>query len=95
MSRLAEAAPFFAYLIGLIVLTMLVGQKIALPLFFGIYMIRWGHYSRLIALSYAACVWGIMVLFYGQVMSILFHPSWLESTLRGVLPAGFPDWLLF
>lgn len=92
---LAEAAPFFAYLIGLIVLTMLVGQIIALPLFIGIYMIRWGHYSKLIAFSYATCVWGIMVLFYGQIMSILFHPSWLETTLRGVLPSGFPDWLLF
>lgn len=90
-----QALPFFAYVIGLVALTMLVGQKIALPVFIAIYLLRWGHYSKRIAYSYAASVWGIMVLFYGQVMSILFHPSWLESTLRGVLPAAFPDGLFF
>jgi len=90
-----KALPFFIYLIGLIALTMLVGQKIALPLFIAIYLVRWGHYSKRIAIAYAACVWAIMVLFYGQVMSILFHPSWLATTLRDVLPAGFPDWLFF
>jgi hypothetical protein len=92
---MAQATPFFVYLIGLIALTMLVGQKIALPVFVAIYLIRWGQYSKRIALTYAACVWGIMVFFYGQVMSILFHPSWLESALRGVLPSKFPDWLFF
>ncbi len=92
---MAQATPFFVYLIGLIALTMLVGQKIALPVFIAIYLVRWGHYSKRIAFAYAAVVWAIMVLFYGQVMSILFHPSWLESALRGVLPSNFPDWLLF
>ncbi len=92
---MAKALPFFVYLVGLVVLTMLVGQKIALPVFVAIYLLRWGQYAKRIAFAYAACVWGIMVLFYGQVMSILFHPSWLATTLRGVLPSGFPDWLLF
>ena len=92
---MAQALPFFIYLVGLIVLTILVGQKIALPVFIGIYLVRWGHYSKRIAFAYAACVWGIMVFFYGQVMRILFHPSWLESSLRGVLPSSFPDWLFF
>ena len=92
---MAKALPFFVYLVGLVVLTMLVGQKIALPVFIAIYLVRWGHYSKRIAFAYATCVWGIMVFFYGQVMSILFHPSWLATNLRGVLPSGFPDWLMF
>ena len=69
-------------------MTMLLGQKIALPVFIAIYLVRWGNYSKRIALLYATCVWAIMVFFYGQVMSILFHPSWLETSLRGVLPAS-------
>ena len=86
---LAKAMPFFIYLVALVGLAMLVGQKIALPVFVAIYLVRWGNYSKRIALAYAACVWAVMVFFYGQVMSILFHPSWLATTTRGVFPSGF------
>ncbi|MFQ6006756.1 MAG: tripartite tricarboxylate transporter permease, partial [Woeseia sp.] len=90
---LAEALPFFGYLFGIIVLTLLVGQKIAIPLFIGVYLLRWGQYSKRIAAAYALGAWAIMVFFYDQVMNLLFHPSYLALWLRPVLPSGFPDWL--
>jgi hypothetical protein len=92
---LAEALPFFAYLIGMIVLTLLVGQKIALPLFVGIYVLRWSHYPKRVAVAYALGAWVILVFFYGQVMSLLFHPSYLALWLQPILPSGVPDWLFF
>jgi hypothetical protein len=92
---LAEAIPFFGYIVGLIVLTLLVGQKIAIPLFIGTYLVRWSHYSNRVAVAYALAAWLIMVFFYDQVMSLLFHPSYLALWLRPMLPSGFPDWLLF
>jgi TctA family transporter len=91
---LAEALPFFAYVFGTIVLTLLVGQKIALPLFVGVYLVRWGNYRKRIALAYAFAAWAVLVFFYDQVMSLLFHPSYLALWLRPILPAGFPDWLI-
>ena len=92
---LAEALPFFGYLIGMIVLTLLVGQKIAVPLFIGIYVMRWSHYPKRVAVAYALGAWVILVFFYGQVMSLLFHPSYLALWLRPILPTSFPDWLIF
>ncbi len=90
---LAEALPFFGYVFGMIVLTLLVGQKIAMPVFIGVYVVRWGHYRKRIAVAYALGAWAIMVFFYDQVMSLLFHPSYLALWLRPVLPSGVPDWL--
>ena len=90
---LAEALPFFAYVCGMIGLTLLIGQKIAMPLFIGVYLVRWGNYRKRIAVTYALGAWAILVFFYDQVMSLLFHPSYLALWLQPFLPSGVPDWL--
>ena len=91
---LGSALPFFGYLLGIIVLTLLVGQKIALPVFIGVYLWRWGGYSKRIVLSYSIAAWAITVFFYGEVMNMLFHPSYLQVWLQDILPDGIPDWLV-
>jgi len=91
----AQALPFFGYVFGMIGLTLLVGQKIALPLFIGIYVVRWGHYRKRVAVAYALGAWAILVFFYDQVMSLLFHSPYLAQWFRSVLPSGVPDWLFF
>ncbi len=40
---LGAALPFFGYIVGMIALTLLLGQKIAIPVFIGLYLIRWGN----------------------------------------------------
>jgi TctA family transporter len=92
---LDQGLPFFGYVIGMIVLTLLVGQKIALPLFIGVYILRWSDYSERIAVIYALTAWVILVLFYDRIMSLLFHPSYLELWLQPILPSWLPEWLLF
>lgn len=92
-ARLASALPFFAYVFGMIMLTLLVGQKIALPLFIGLYVVRWGNYPKRVALAYSLGSWAILVFFYDQVMHLLFHPSYLALWLQPILPSSVPDWL--
>ena len=92
---LASALPFFGYIAGLIVLTLLVGQKIAIPVFVAAYLLRWGRYPATTAAAYAAAAWVLIVAFYDQVMGLLFHPSYLQLAVQQRLPNGFPDWLIF
>ena len=92
---LTEAMPFFGYLAVMIALCLLIGQKLAMPIFIGIYLVRWGGYSKRLAIAYALGAWAILVFFYGQVMSLIFHVSLLEQAMQTVFPRGFPDWLLF
>ena len=91
---LAQALPFFGYLAGILVLTLVVGQKIAMPVFIGIYLLRWGRYRKRFALGYALAGWAVLVFFYDQVMGMLFHTSWLALWLQSVLPGGAPEWLI-
>jgi hypothetical protein len=92
---LAAALPFFGYVLGMIGLTMLFGQKLAVPLFAGVYLIRWGNYSWRVAVTYALGAWALLVFFYDGVMNLLFHPSYLELWLRSIISPDFPKWLLF
>ena len=92
---LRPAMQFFGYIAGLILLTLLIGQKLAIPVFVGIYLLRWGGYSKRIALAYALGAWAILVFFYDRVMSLLFHPSYLELWTQAYIPSGVPDWLIF
>ena len=90
---LTRALMFFGYLLAMIVLTLVIGQKLALPLFIGTYLIRWGNYSWKVALSYAGGGWLFLVLFYDQIMHLFWYQSWLYSWLPELLPAWLPDWL--
>lgn len=92
---LAKALPFFGYLLAIILITLIAGQKIALPLFVAFYLVRWGHYSKRIAAAYAFTVWALLAFFYDQVMRLLFHTSYLEALLQPIIPRGFPTWLFF
>ena len=91
---LGKAIPFFGYLIGVIAVTIVAGQKIALPLFMAVYLFRWGGYRKRFALGYAFVGWLIIVFFYGEVMNTLFHPSYLGVWLETNAPDGFLGWLI-
>ncbi|MBH97314.1 MAG: hypothetical protein CMM56_02555 [Rhodospirillaceae bacterium] len=91
---LEDSLPFFGYLIGMLLLTVLIGQKLALPIFIGIYLVRWGQYRKRFAISYAITGWAILVFMYGEIMGLLFHPSYLTVWLQSVLPGVVPEWLI-
>jgi putative tricarboxylic transport membrane protein len=90
---LRRALMFFGYLLAMIAITFVIGQKLALPLFIGTYLIRWGSYSWKVALGYAAGGWLFLVLFYDQIMHLFWYQSWLYSWLPEALPSWLPNWL--
>ena len=92
---LSAASRFFFALMVMLLLTVILGQKIALPVFLGVYLWSWGGYSWLFSLSYAMGGWLLIVGFYDRIMGLVFHPSWLGQSLQGVIPRGWPDWLIF
>ncbi len=90
---LARACLFFGYLIAAILLTFVVGQKIALPIFVGAYLWRWGGYSWRVTGAYAIGAWVFIIGFYDKTMNLLFHPSWLHTAVQERVPDWLPPWL--
>jgi putative tricarboxylic transport membrane protein len=90
-----EVCQFFGYLLAMLLLMPVVGQKIVLPLFMMVYLIRWGNFSWRLSVIYALAAWLFMVVFYGHVMHLFWYPSWLGDLLSGSLPAWLPAWLFF
>ena len=76
-AALGKASEFFAWLLGILVVTLFVGQMIALVLFIALYLWRWGGYGWRVSLGYAAGGWLFLYGFYDQVMHIFWHPSML------------------
>ncbi|MBT4940280.1 MAG: hypothetical protein HON14_14195 [Rhodospirillaceae bacterium] len=92
---LDRAIMFFGYLFLMIMIMLVIGQKLALPLFIFTYLIRWGSYNWRVALGYAAGGWLFLVIFYDRIMHLFWYPSWLDSWLPEMLPEWFPPWLFF
>ena len=90
---LGKAFIFFVYLFVMILLMLVVGQKIALPLFIFFYLIRWSSYQWRIALGYSFGGWFMMVGFYDRILDLLWYPSWMSYWLPEILPSWIPPWL--
>ncbi len=90
-----RALIFFGYLIVMILIMLMIGQKLALPLFIAAYLIRWGGYNLRTALGYAVGGWLVLILFYDRIMNLFWHPSWLNSWLPQLFPDWLPTWLFF
>ena len=90
---LRRAMMFFGYLLATIIVMPVIGQKLVLPIFIAMYLVRWGKYNWRVALGYAAVGWVFLVGFYDQVMHLHWYPSWLDSWLPDILPLWFAYWL--
>ncbi|WP_421907524.1 tripartite tricarboxylate transporter permease [Mameliella sp.] len=89
-----RAFRFIGYCLALVGLSLLLGQKIALPLAAAVYVIRWGGFGWRVALVYALAVWVILVGFYDRVVNIFWLQPLIRDPLRTGLPEWFPTWLL-
>ena len=89
-----EGARIFMYLILVVALTPVIGQKLALTLFALVYLRRWGGFSWLVAACYAIGVWAVLIGFYDRVLHTFWQPSYLADILRFVGPEWLPQWLL-
>jgi len=89
------SAQYFFYLIAMLLGSLVVGQKIALPIFILLYLRLWGRFRWLICSVYAGIAWLILVVFYDWGLKLLFHPSWLQGLLQPILPEFVPQILIF
>jgi TctA family transporter len=90
---LPGASAFFGYLLAMILIMLIIGQKFALPLFIAVYLMRWGKYNWKVAVSYAGIGWLFLIGFYDQTLHLSWYPSWVSSWLPEILPAWLPEWL--
>jgi len=74
-----KAGAFFGYLVLTAAAAHVVGQMIALPVFVGVYLWRWGGYGWRISLGYTAGGWLILYGFYDQVMHVMWHQPLLPG----------------
>jgi len=91
---LPKALRFFGYMICIILAGLVIGQKLALPLFAAMYLRRWGKYGWRVSIGYAAGAWIFLIGFYDRVMHLFWQPSWLSDWLGTSLPAWFPAWVM-
>ena len=94
-ATLARSSQFVLLLVGMIVLMLIVGQKLALPIFIYIYLVWWGKKSQALSLTYALFGWGVLVFFYDRIINLVFHVPLLQEPLEQMTPSGFPIWVLF
>ena len=80
-----DAYRFMAYPVGLIVLTLIVGMKLALPFIMALYLYRWGRRSLRFSIAYGLAGWLTIVAFYDRALGLTFYPSWLGQTLQPVV----------
>ena len=79
---------------GVLLLTLALGQKVAVPIFIAAYLVLWGRYSWRLSVMYALGGWAVLVAFYDRTVHLFWHPSWLSDWLPELVPAWLPAWLL-
>ena len=93
-AALQNALYFLGYLTAIIVGTLVLGQKIVLPIFIGMYLWRWGGYGWRVSVGYAVGGWVFIVGFYDLTLHVFFHPFWLADWFTALMPRWFPAWLI-
>ena len=92
---LNKALMFILMLLGIIIFTLLFGQKIILPIFVYLYLTCWGSKSRVLAITYSVISWALLVLFYDRIINLAFYMPIIQKPIEEILPNNFPIWLLF
>ena len=91
---LPKSMKFISAIIGMILVTLFVGQKIAVPLFIFLYLILWAKRSVSVSFLYTSLAWFFLVLFYDRIIHMQFHQPYLASAIETILPDFIPTWIL-
>lgn len=85
---------FFAMLIGMLLVMLVIGMKFAIPLYVVVFLLTWGKTGWTPALIYAGVCYAFLVGFYDQVLHTSWHPSLLYDWIGDSLPSWLPEWLV-
>ena len=73
--ELGPAAHFIAWLLGVVAVTYIAGQLVALPLFMALYLLVWGRCKWWFALAYGVAGWAFLYVMFDQIIAVMWHPS--------------------
>ena len=89
-----KSMQFFALLAALIPVVMVIGIKLAIPLYVLVYLLTWGKVRPGPALLYTLGCWAVLIGFYDRALHQAWYPSLLYDWLGGTFPDWFPEWLI-
>jgi hypothetical protein len=91
---LRESMMFFAQLAALILVMMVIGMKLAIPLYVFLYLYVWSKVALRPSIIYAASCWAILIVFYDRMLHQAWHPSLFYDWLGSAFPPWLPEWLI-
>ena len=87
---------FLAVLLAVVLGALIIGQKLALPLFIVLFCKVWAKFTWRFSLTYALGGWAILALFYERVLTIFWQPSLLGDAVSNIVGNDAPlIWLFF
>jgi hypothetical protein len=75
LDDLPAVSTFFFWLVGLLSVTVVAGQRVALPLFILLYLRLSGRTSWMFAIAYAVAGWLFLQLMFERIVHIVWYPS--------------------
>ena len=81
---LGRSLKFLGYLLAMVLMTLVVGQIVAIAIFLATYLWRWGGYKWKLIGGYTASGMIFLWVFYDQAMHIFWHPSLLRGFYKGM-----------
>ncbi len=74
---------FFGWMAGILIVTVLFGQHVAMPVFIAAYLMVWGKYSWKTAVIYAAVALVLMIVLFDYMSPTLWYPALLPRWWAG------------
>ena len=84
---------FISALIGMILIMLLIGQKIAIPVFVLLYLLVWAKRPLTVSIGYTISAWCFIVFFYDRIIHMQFPQPLLDNTIESILPSFIPTWV--
>ena len=92
---LLGALRFLAYLLGALLISLVIGQKIALTAFVVVFLRTWTERTWRFCLGYGLLGWAVMALFYDRLLQMFWEPSFIGELIMDAAGKNWPSWILF
>ena len=90
---LLRSIKFIAALVGMALIMLVIGQKLAIPLFIYLYLRLWARYPIWIGALYAFVGWLFLIILYDRIIHLNFHIPMLNDWLIKLTPENW-EWLI-
>jgi len=90
---LLRSIKFIAALVGMALIMLVIGQKLAIPLFIYLYLRLWARYAIWVGALYAFVGWLFLIILYDRIIHLNFHIPMLNDWLIRLTPENW-EWLI-